>query len=476
LKWHDSCESFARRSKKITMTCIKICVASLIFYMFACSALLGNGLNLNSLGTRALSMGGAFTGLADDFSAIYWNPAGMGFFRQKHFGFYGSAFIPDGSYRLSLSGPPMEIPIADAKTESRLYPGGMLAYYHPVGKNLVAGIGVYTPSASGVKWHGADLSGISNWNPDIDWQSQVGVVTIAPGIAFTIKDILSIGAALNINYGMFDAAGYAGVVNPVQNMVIDLGQYEESMDGWGYGATFGVLARPNKILSLGATFRTASRINFSGEASISNLPTLGFIMGGHDSVGTTDLEREVIWPMWLSAGIAISPIENLTVTADIQFTQWSRTKVIPYGTGDIDVGFGAYILTDYKDTFWKLMIHPLRPMFWEDTLQLRFGAEYRHKSLAVRGGYSRNPSPTPDRTLNILLPSFDFDVLTCGIGYSRKNLQFDVGLEYWNGNERNIPLEKTLGDPFPDPDWAYAMPGEHRMSVVIPNISLSFRF
>ena len=31
----------------------------------------GNGLNLNSLGTRALTMGGAFVGLADDATAAY---------------------------------------------------------------------------------------------------------------------------------------------------------------------------------------------------------------------------------------------------------------------------------------------------------------------------------------------------------------------------------------------------------------------
>ncbi len=30
------------------------------------------------LGSRALAMGGAYTGLADDYTAIYWNPAGLG--------------------------------------------------------------------------------------------------------------------------------------------------------------------------------------------------------------------------------------------------------------------------------------------------------------------------------------------------------------------------------------------------------------
>jgi len=34
------------------------------------------------VGSRAMSMGGAYTGVADDYSAIYWNPAGLGQIRR----------------------------------------------------------------------------------------------------------------------------------------------------------------------------------------------------------------------------------------------------------------------------------------------------------------------------------------------------------------------------------------------------------
>ncbi|UCC41642.1 MAG: outer membrane protein transport protein [Candidatus Aminicenantes bacterium] len=454
----------------------KFYVASCIFFGFLCSLALGNGLNLNGLGTRSLSMGGAFVGLADDFSTIFWNPAGMAFFKQKYFGFYGTDIIPNGSYRLSSPMPSGDIHVVDAKTESKHYFSGMLAYYHPIGRNFVAGLGVYTHSRLGTEWDGADLVGIANGNSTLKWSSRIGVVTIAPGIAYNINDILSIGAALNINYGMFDVAMHAGSVEPVLNMVIDLGQYEESMKGWGYGAIFGILVRPHNVLSLGATFRTASRIEFSGEASISNLSTLGFIIGGYDKVGSTDLEREVTWPVWIAAGVAVYPTENLTVTADVQYTQWSHQKVKPYGISDIDVGLGAYMLTDYKDSFYEIVINSLRPMFWDDTLQLRFGAEYMFRSLAVRGGYYWDPSPVPDRTMNILLPSHDFHVFTFGLGYSLKSLQLEIGLEYLNGKERNIPSATTMGDPLADPDWASAMPGIYKMHIIAPNISLSYRF
>ncbi|NIO20734.1 MAG: hypothetical protein GTN76_08360 [Candidatus Aenigmarchaeota archaeon] len=454
----------------------KFHVASCIFFGFLCSLALGNGLNLNGLGTRSISMGGAFVGLADDFSTIYWNPAGMAFFKQKYFGFSGTDIIPNGSYRLSFPMPSGDNHVVDAKTKSKHYLGGMLAYYHPVCKNFIAGFGVYTSSGLGTEWDGADLVGIANGNSAVKWRSKIRVVTIAPGIAYNINDILSIGAALNINYGKSDVAIHAGSVEPVKNMVIDLGQYEESMKGWGYGATFGILVRPSKVFSLGATFRTASKIEFRGEASISNLSTLGFLLGGYDTAGSTDLKREVTWPIWIAGGVAVYPTENLTVTADVQYTQWSHKKVKPYGVSDIDVGLGAFMLTDYKDTFFKIMINSLRPMFWEDALQIRLGAEYRFRSLAVRGGYYWDPSPVPDRTMNILLPSYDFNVFTFGLGYSLKILQVDIGLEYLKGKERNISSATIMGDSLPEPDWSSAMPGILKMHIVALNISLSYRF
>ena len=33
--------------------------------------------NFAGVGVRAMGMGGAFAGVADDFTAMYWNPAGL---------------------------------------------------------------------------------------------------------------------------------------------------------------------------------------------------------------------------------------------------------------------------------------------------------------------------------------------------------------------------------------------------------------
>lgn len=438
----------------------KLFFSVITFVVFLSSLALTNGLNLNSLGSRALAMGGAFVGLADDFSAIFWNPAGIAQFNQKYFGFYGTDIIPSGTYKFDMTIPGLgTIPMVNAKTQNKQYLAGLAAYYHPVAENVVAGVGIYVPSGLGNNWNGADFALISNDNPSIKWMSKVGMVTISPALAVKINDQFYIGAALNINYGKFEVAMHAGsavvpIPTPPYFMEVDLGQYEENMSGWGYGATLGILVKPNEMFSLGATLRTSSKIKLSGDATISNLSMLG-------ANTSSKTERELTWPMWIAGGVAFKPIENLILTGDIQWTQWSKIDVMK---------------SDFKDPYWAAMMAQSgddeRPMYWENKAQIRFGAEYRINTLAIRGGYYIDPSPAPDRTMNVLLPNYDFNVVTFGLGYSLDSLQIDFGLEYLMAKERNIPLEKTLLDP----DWESAMPGIYNMKIVVPNVSISYKF
>lgn len=448
----------------------RIFFSSIILLCFLSSLALANGLNLNSLGTRALTMGGAFVGLADDFSAIYWNPAGIAQFDTKYFGFYGTDIIPANTYKLVPNIPGIgEFTLVDAETERRHYLSGLAAYYYPVSENVVAGLGVYVPSGLGASWNGADFANIANNNPSLEWRSKIGLVTIAPALAFKVSDKIYVGASLNINYGIFDVAMHAGQTE-APFPVVDLLQYEESMRGWGYGATLGILVKPIDMLSLGATFRTSSTVKFSGDATITGMSDLGTALD-MDLNQTSELEREVTWPMWLAGGVAFKPMENLTLTADAQWTQWSK----------ID-----FIKTDYTDTYWKIMMSQSgddeRPMHWNDALQIRFGAEYRINTIAIRGGYYYDPSPAPDRTMNVLLPNYDFNVFTVGFGYALNGLQLDFGLEYFMAKERSVSYEvvSTFLPPFfdirMDPDYASAMPGTYDMKIIVPTISISYKF
>jgi long-chain fatty acid transport protein len=413
---------------------------------------LGNGLNLNGIGSRALAMGGAYVGLADDISAVFWNPAGLAAIRSRAIGAYGMDVVPRGSYKLSLlDASGTATPFIDARTARKHYVAGLVAFYLPVGRSLTAGLAVYTPSGLGAAWKGEDFSRLTMGGA-YDWSSKVGLLTIAPALAWRASDAVSVGAALNFNYGSFSFKTHAGSLPSIDGG-LNLGQYEESLKGWGVGATLGVQVRPHRLVSLGATVRTVSKVSFAGEASVPSLAYAGF-------AGACDIERDVTWPLWLAAGVAVHPGERWTLTADVQRTQWSRIDVLK---------------TSFADPSWAALVADFaeRPMRWKDATQVRLGAEYVVKpGLAVRAGYYWDPTPVPDTTMNVLLPSYDFNALTAGLGYTMDGLAVDLGFELLMGVKRTVGLAKWSSDPA----YEAAMPGTYRMTLLVPNASVSYRF
>ncbi len=427
----------------------RILAAGMLSLIFLTGSGLANGLNLNGLGTRAVSMGGAFIGLADDFSLVYWNPAGAGFLKQPLFGSYLTDLIPVNKYQVTIP------PDLSIKAETRLshYLGFMVAYYRPLNDRLTVGIGVYTPSGLGANWRGEDFQEMTA-GVAYDWTSKVGLFTISPTIAWMISDRLSVGANLNINYGMFSLKRWAGEVDMGEGPM-DLGQYDETLHGWGFGLTLGVLARPADWVSAGLTVKTVSTVKFKGTAEMIYLGYAGY-------PDSSDLRRNIRWPWFVGGGVALRPVEDLVVTADLQWTGWSALKSLD---------------TTYLDPFWNLMMSEAGNdsilLDWKDRWQLRFGLEYRlTPEFSFRAGYYSDPSPAPDYTMNILLPSFDFHSFNTGAGYEIKGLSLNWGLEFLSGKKREVTFEELLSAG----TLTRAMPGTYRMHLIVPSVSVSYRF
>ncbi|NLH50698.1 MAG: hypothetical protein GX444_19150 [Myxococcales bacterium] len=65
---------------------IAFCLMGISFFLGVRSAQ-ADPLDTYGFGTRAIGMGGAFTGLADDYSAVFYNPAGMAYTEDTHLAF-----------------------------------------------------------------------------------------------------------------------------------------------------------------------------------------------------------------------------------------------------------------------------------------------------------------------------------------------------------------------------------------------------
>ncbi len=399
------------------------------------TSVFANGLSLNSVGTRALGMGGAFVGLANDATAIYWNPAGLTS-QSSSLMLYYTGIMPSANYSMdytSMGGGKI-----DASTNSKLYHApGFFANY-TAGK-WAFGLGVFVPAGLGTDWNAEDFYGHDAKGKN--FLSQIGVISFSPAVAYKISDKFSLGLTVNIYYAMFD------LEQPVDATALGLGyeQFSESSDGLGYGVTIGAKYDFSKTFSAGVSFRTSTKVSMSGDATNTLFPKLPnmppTVMPGPES---SSFSRDVTWPMWIAGGLAYKPAENVTLTFDAQYSKWSELDVL---------------VAEYDDPYWKQVLEASGDneftLNWEDALQVRFGAEYYvNKSLALRTGYYYDPAPAPDATVNVLFPSSTNNAVTAGFGYYGERFSVEGAMEYLFGKERNIEMNAVN-----------EMPGTHQMDV-----------
>lgn len=431
-----------------------IVVLALSFNIYA------NGLSLNSIGPKALGMGGAFIGLADDPTAIYWNPAGLSW-QASGVNVAVTDIIPLSAYEYANPMAGIDID-TEAEPNHNVAPNAFINFNL---NKLSLGLGIYVPAGLGVEWKGADLLGFNGPpiiptdfgnvnNPfagnELEWMSKLGVINISPAVSYKISDKLALGLAANVYYGMLELKRGADMMNlfdpqafgtpvPGEDGLIDT-QNEIDVTGLGYGGAFSFMYKANEMFNFGLTVRTPINIEFEGDGELA-LPGLD----------TFDVELDLEYPVWIGGGIAFMPNEKITLTADAQYSRWSSLDKVKV----------MFMLPDAfgGETEEELVLK------WEDATQFRLGMQYQATDcMAVRGGFYTDPAPAPGETLTILFPSGNYSVLTGGFGYKRDKIYADFGIEYLFGKDRNIEAEEEN------------MPGTHMIDIIAFSLGLGYKF
>ena len=393
-------------SKKLTLI-----IAMLL--LLSSSVAFGNGLSLNSIGAKALGMGGAFVGLANDASAIYWNPAGLSG-QQCGVMLFLTDVIPSATYKMDAAS-------IDAEAKSNHYISPNVFATHSRGK-LTFGLGLYVPAGLGAEWDKKDFGA--------EMMSKIGVFNISPAVAYQINEKFSVGATINIFYGMME-----------MKRGETTGQYSEELSGTGFGGSIGLKFNATEQLSFGLTYKTPVKVGFEGDAEM-----------GMD----IKVKRDIEWPTWIGFGTAYAVSENWVLTLDGQWSDWatSEEELVTEMTGD------------FMMTGTDITMKDTTEMKWESALQVRVGTEYKlNENLVLRGGYYYDPAPAPDETLNILFPSMTNHAFSGGLGYTMNKMVFNLGLEYLLGAEREIEVNATN-----------EMPGKHQMSIFAFSLGFGYNF
>ena len=380
------------------------------------------------------TMGRAGTGAAapcTDGSAIFFNPAGLA--GLKGIRISGGVTLIDisGSFtddqfqqRTNLDDPVIPVPQVYAT--------------YGVTPKLGVGIGLFAPYGLQTKWP-TTFDGRF-----VGYDNKIGTYYIQPTVAYQLAPWLKIGAGLDIVHGsvtLHQRLDLSTTPVPVPGLPAgttfgsfgiplgtDFADATLSASTTSYGAHFGVIAKVNKQLSIGAHYLMQVSMDYSGTAQFTQVNT-GIVtpapltLPGFPTIpaGTSidDLLKSTLGvfspsgllapqtatatipnPDMLVLGLAFKPREDLTLLADYQWTHWSS--------------FDVLMLRFSPDTLLNQKLY----QSYVNTSGIRLGAEWETKSgVTVRGGYLYHTGAAPDQTVTPLLPEGPRNEFTGGLSF-----------------------------------------------------------
>ncbi|MBI5729980.1 MAG: outer membrane protein transport protein [Ignavibacteriales bacterium] len=371
----------------------------ILLIAISASNIFGGGFQLNEHGARAMGMAGAFAGLANDPSAIYFNPAGITQLRGINFSAGVTLIVPKASFR----GPSPAID--ESKVKERIFnPINFYATYQFSDK-LYFGLGVNNQYGLGTEWE-------DNWvGRELAVKTELQSFYFTPVVAYKVLDNLSLSVGLVYAYGTVEISRYTDFAPLTGEAKVSL---KGNGSAWGFSA--GVLYQPMQTLSFGLSVRSQNKFTFDGDAvSTGPVAVQGMLpKGGISSTIST--------PLNVTFGVVVKPIDKLVVTADYQYVGWSSYDKLTVHFKDINMADLSSV-RDYQNTY-----------------ILRLGAEYQlFNSLSVRGGLLYDRNPVKDEMLDPTLPDSDRLGFNVGVGYKlSENISVDIAYLFLRFSERKI--------------------------------------
>lgn len=389
-------------------------------------------------GARALGMGNAYTGVASDFSALFWNPAGLAQIQHGEFSFglshlnfkdNSTFFNANESYtnnatKLNSLGLVFPLPVRRGSA--------VLAFGYNRQSDFTTGVSFqgFNPNSSIIQtfardgeFYPSDLSGNLAYQlylADIDTNTgrfispimnrvtQIGRVLEGGGLnnwsiggAIDIGRNVSVGLALTYISGTytyertFTEQDNNGIYTalPYDFDQLTLEDNVES-DLSGVNAKFGFMYRVPERFRFGVsiktptTFRVKETFNTIARSYFDNgdvLPT----DGPFETPGSG--EYDVVTPWVFSVGTSFI-IRDLVLSGDIEYTDWTQLQ---FENANSDL---IALNKDIKEIF-------------RGTANLRAGVEYDLQDVRLRGGFIYNTSPYQNDP-----SSFDQKYITAGLG------------------------------------------------------------
>ena len=376
-------------NKKLRLLIISLVVSTQLF---------ASGFQINEHGARGMGMAGAFTALALDGSALFYNPAGLTQLNGTQIMVGTTLISPSASFR------GVSPAIDESSMKSALFTPINLYLTHKLNDDWSFGFGVNNQYGLGSTWD-------ENWVGKylaIDTEIQTFYFTGAA--AYKFSDKLSLGVTASYVYGNVSILKKQSLAPFNADATIDL-----SGTAGSYAYSVGLLYKPSEMLNLGLDFRSGSSMDFTGTADVTAPSALVSLLP------SGDVEAPLTTPFNATIGVALFPSSDLTVSADFQYVGWSSYDKLEVTF--VESGVVSTSIRDYSDGYIA-----------------RLGAEYAvTECLDLRGGLLYDKNPVKDELVEPTLPDADRLGLNIGFGYKiTPNISLDLAYLYLRFAERTI--------------------------------------
>ncbi|HEY6951847.1 MAG TPA: hypothetical protein VI758_05535 [Bacteroidota bacterium] len=343
-----------------------LCVVTISALLVFANVSVAQQYNITGAGARAEGFGGAFIGVADDATAVVWNPAGLSQLERPEGSIVAKYVMEKVDYTDNTNASNNE----STSLNHVVFNFGSLAVPLKIGGTNVVLAAAYQRQLDFYN---------SYKQPGFDIEEKGGVDTFTPGVGVQLSPLFSLGFSANIWFGKDDYSETYDAPSASSPNTTYNGKPSGFNMVLGGMVDFGGLSKPVP-LKIGASVRTP----FTLKSDYSYQWSPAFFGVLSEASATQKVEM----PSMIGLGASYRIGENLIVAADFETRAYGDKKIFT----DITTSFGSISDTSQLSASKK------------NLNQFRVGAEYLIVTDAgvfpIRAGYRNVPTLIAYRDAN----------------------------------------------------------------------------
>jgi long-chain fatty acid transport protein len=392
---------------------VNIIVLLLVGLMAMASSVNAAGFRLSDQDVKASAMGDSFVAVADNASAVWYNPAAMTDLEKTNLSLGTVMVYPTMKHDYTGG--------SDSIAKVMHVPPYFYAT-HKLNDKMALGFGFNAPFGLSTDWKSnSATAGVATYSDIEDFNYNLNG-------AYKVSDKLSVAVG----------ADYMYLTAKLNNSILDL---NGTGHGWGYNAA--AMYKLNDKWNFGANYRSPVKIDVDGTAKL-----MAYIPGD-----SNDATTKITLPDTLQVGAAYKVDPKWLVSATADYTDWATYHALTVKSQTITD------LTMTSDT-------SVNPKDWQSVWAFRAGTEYKYSDAwKFRAGAFYDYNPVKNKNFDTIIPDSDRVAFSVGAGWTKGNIVVDASYTYL------MFVNRTVSNA----SQAY-VDGTYKCNAQLPALSVGYKF